>query len=123
MSPDTELLEIEHRAWTALSTDGRAATAFFEATMAPRVLLLLPGDLVIDDRAVAIRSMSGVPWSSFTLTDERVFRPTDATAIVVYRAAARRGDEEYAAWCNSTYVRSDGGWRLALHQQTSTRGV
>jgi Domain of unknown function (DUF4440) len=121
MSRDDELLEIEHRAWTALSTDAHAAASFFEAMLAPRVLLLLPGDLVIDDRADAIRSMSGAPWSSFTLTEARVFRLDDATAIVAYRAVAHRGGKEYAAWCNSTYVRCDGSWRLALHQQTPTR--
>lgn len=38
---------------------------------------------------------------------------------LVDRGQARRGDTDYEALFNSTYVLEDGSWRLALHQQTS----
>src|SRR3546814_856260 len=113
-------LELERAAWKALSTDGETAAAFYEEVLAPSVLMLLPGGLVIDDREAAIESMSGEPWSSFELDDERVVSLTDQSAVVAYRASAARGDLSYSALISSTYVRGAGKWRLALHQQTPT---
>ena len=117
MSTTDELLALERAAWEALSTDG-AATAFYAEGLADRVLMLLPGGMVIDDRDAVIGSMQGAPWSSFELTDERVHRLTDTSAVVAYRATAHRGDQGYTALFNSTYVREGGAWRLSLHQQT-----
>ena len=57
--------------------------------------------MVIDDRAQVVNSMKGADWDSFELSDTRV-----------------RGDNDYDALLNSTYIREDGAWRLALHQQT-----
>jgi hypothetical protein len=38
---------------------------------------------------------------------------------VTYRASATRaGEPPYRALMSSVYVRVDGRWRLALHQQT-----
>ena len=117
MDTSDELVELERAAWDALSTDG-AAAAFYEEVLATDVLMLLPGGMVIDDRDAVIHSMQGAPWSSFELADERVHRLTDTSAVVAYRATARRGDQEYTALFNSTYVREGEAWRLALHQQT-----
>lgn len=80
--------------------------------------MLLPGGLVIDDRARVIESMRGTPWTSFELTDERVLPLTEESAVVAYRATARREGDDYTALFNSTYVREGNSWRLALHQQT-----
>jgi hypothetical protein len=113
-----DLIELEHRAWKALSTGGDAATAFYEEVLADEVLMLLPGGLVIDDRAAVIASMGGEPWSSFDLRDERVELLGDDAAVVAYEATAVRGDMTYKALFNSTYVRTADGWRLRLHQQT-----
>jgi len=52
------------------------------------------------------------------MTATKELELTDSTAIVAYRAKARRGDMDYDALLNSTYVRENGAWRLALHQQT-----
>ncbi|HEY9558007.1 MAG TPA: nuclear transport factor 2 family protein [Acidimicrobiales bacterium] len=120
MTTTEELLELERAAWKALSTDGETAAAFYEEVLAPSVLMLLPGGLVIEDREAAIESMSGEPWSSFELDDERVVSLTDQSAVVAYRASAARGDLSYSALISSTYVRGAGKWRLALHQQTPT---
>jgi hypothetical protein len=112
-----ELLQLEHDAWNALSTNG-AAAHFYERVLADEVLMLLPGDMVIDDRQAVIESMNGAPWDSFQLADERVLQLTDDAAVVSYRASATRQGTDYTALFNSTYVRRNGEWKLALHQQT-----
>lgn len=114
-----ELLDLERAAWRALSTEGAAPT-FYDAVLADEVLMLLPGGMVIDDRATVIESMAGVPWSSYRLSDERVLELSPTSAVVAYRATATRDGADYSALFNSTYVLVDGEWRLALHQQTPT---
>jgi hypothetical protein len=59
--------------------------------------MLLPGGLVLDDRAVIVNSMSGQPWSSYELEDLRSFQPTEDTAVVTYGVVAQRDEQQYAA--------------------------
>ena len=118
MTTTEELIRLEHDAWTALSTSGEAAADFYGEVLADEVLMLLPGPMVIDDRAEVVASMNGPSWKSFALSDERVVPLGPDAAIVAYRAHAERGDMVYDALLNSTYVRQDGAWRLVLHQQT-----
>ncbi len=121
MSKQDDLLEIERLSWRALSTDGSTAAAHYDEVLASDVLMLLPGGLLIDDRATVIDSMRGAPWDDFDLTDERVLDLDDKSSVVAYRAKARRGDQHYEALFSSTYVHQDGAWKLALHQQTPVR--
>jgi hypothetical protein len=113
-----ELLDLERSAWQALSSSGDDAAAFYDQALAGEVLMLLPMGMVIDDRQQVVDSMHGEPWSSYELDDERVLPLGDDGAVVAYTARARRGDNDYRALINSTYVRDDGGWRLVVHQQT-----
>jgi hypothetical protein len=114
---EEELLQQERAAWEALSTEG-AAGPYYEKNLAHDVLILLPGGLVIADRDQVVDSMRGAPWDRYEITDERVLALTPDSAVVAYRVEADRGDMHYQALLNSTYVREDGEWRLALHQQT-----
>ena len=118
MSTRDDLLELEHEAWQALSTDGETAAAFYVDHLADHVLMLLPGGLVIDERDAVVESMKGAPWDGFEITDERVLELGDQAAVVAYRATARRSGKDYKALFNSTYVRENGEWKLVLHQQT-----
>jgi hypothetical protein len=114
---DEELLDLERSAWKALATEG-AAEHFYSDVLADEVLMLLPGGLVIDDRAQVIASMRGTPWSSYSLQDERVLDLGCGAAIVAYKGTAVRDGRAYTALFNSTWVRTDAEWRLAVHQQT-----
>ncbi len=118
MDAHEALLDLERAAWRALATSGQAAVAFYGDLLADDVLMLLPGGLVIDDRQQVVDSMSGASWDSFELADERVVDLTADSAVVAYRATARRGESDYEALFNSTYVRDHGSWKLAVHQQT-----
>ena len=118
MTASNDLIELEHSAWEALSSSGEAAAAFYEENLARDVIVLLPGGMVIDDRAQVVDSMKGASWDSFDLEGERVIQLGHDTAVEAYPATAKRGDNDYEALFNSTYVREDGDWRLAVHQQT-----
>lgn len=113
-----DLTALERRGWDALSADGEAAREFYERVLDERVVMLLPGGMVLDDRAGIIESLSGRPWSRYALDDLRAFQPTEDLGIVTYGAVARRDGEEYSALVSSVYVLRGGAWRLALHQQT-----
>ncbi len=119
VNADEELLQLEREGWEALSSSGEAASRFYAENLAAHVLMLLPGGMILEDREAIIESMGGAPWTSFELADERVLRLGEGLAVVAYRATAQRGDAEpYSALFNSTYVREDDAWRLAVHQQT-----
>ena len=112
-----ELLELEREALAALSTEGMAEP-FYDKVLARNVLMLLPGGTVIDDRATVVASMRGAVFDGFDVSDERVLPLGDDCAVVAYRVTVKRQGSEHTALFNSTYVREDGEWRLALHQQT-----
>jgi hypothetical protein len=116
MAPNDQLLEIERAGWRALS--GGDPVAHYEDVLAGEVLMLLPGGMVIDDRDAVVESMQGAAWDSHDLSDERVLSLNDDTAVVAYRATARRDGTDYTALFNSTYVREGDQWKLAVHQQT-----
>lgn len=118
MATSDQLIQLEKDAWQALSTSGEAATSFYDEVLAEEVMILLPGGVVIDDRAKVVASMSGDPWESFEISDERVLELTDSVAVLAYRVTATRHGQEYNALLSSTFVREDGAWRMAVHQQT-----
>jgi hypothetical protein len=119
MSSTDPLIEFEREGWEALSASGEAAGRFYAENLASEVLMLLPGGIVLSDREKIIESMGGSPWASFELSDERVLELGPDSAVVAYRATAQRETgTAYTALFNSTYIREDGTWKLALHQQT-----
>jgi hypothetical protein len=115
-----DLIELETHGWEALSAGGEAARAFYDDVLDDDVLMLLPGGLVLDDRAAILQGFAEAPpWSSFRMEGARVLRLRDDGAIVAYGAVAgREGQPEYSALISSVYVRRPAGWRLAFHQQT-----
>jgi hypothetical protein len=120
MTTREELLELERAGWEALSKGGDAAATFYDGVLAAEVLMLLPGGMVLDDRSAVVDSMRGEPWSSYELSDERVVELSENCAVVAYRARAIRKGAEYSALINSTFVRTEGEWKLVVHQQTPT---
>jgi hypothetical protein len=116
---ENRLVELEEQGWRALSESGAAAREFYERVLDRAVVMLLPGGMVLDDRAAIIEAMSGKPWSSYQLRDLRAFHPTPDTGVVTYEVSAQRdGGPPYSALLSSLYVRRDDGWKLTFHQQT-----
>lgn len=115
---DDELAVLERQGWDALSSDGDSARAFYERVLDDRVVMLLPGGMVLDERSRIVESMSGAPWSRYALDGLRAVRLTPDTGLVTYGVLAARGDDEYSALISSLYIRRADGWKLAFHQQT-----
>jgi uncharacterized protein DUF4440 len=112
-------LALEEQGWQALATGPEAAAEFYGRVLDTAVEMLFPGGARIDDRAAVLASMGGPPWESWSLEDPRVRELGHGSAVVTYGVVARRaGAEPYSALVSSVYVRRDGGWRLAVHQQT-----
>jgi hypothetical protein len=116
MAHDVDLVELEHAGWQALSA-GNGGSYYSEHLAADAMMAFSFGVL---DRDAAIEAMrQAPPWSAFEILDARVLRLTGDCGVVVYRANARRtGADPYSAMISSTFVRRDGRWMLAFHQQT-----
>jgi hypothetical protein len=61
--------------------------------------------------------MRGSPWASFELENERVLELNEASAVVAYKATARR-DAVSTPRCSTAPTSEGDSWRMALHQQT-----
>jgi hypothetical protein len=58
-------------------------------------------------------------WQDLKIQEKGLVEPTRDVAILSYEASARRGNgERYKAFVSSGYVRRNGAWKLAFHQQT-----
>jgi hypothetical protein len=112
------LEDLERDGWTALTQGGAAARQFYDRVLDTSPGMLLPGGLVLTDRAVMLQSMGDSPWDSFELDQVAVSHPTQDTGLVTYGAVAHRGDQEYSALMSSLYARRGDDWRLVFHQQT-----
>ena len=115
---EDELTVLERDGWEALASGGEVAQAFYDRVLDGEVLMLFPGGMVLDDRAAIVESMGGPPWTRYELEDVRALRLTPDAGVVAYGVVAERDGKEYSALISSTYVRRDGGWKLAFHQQT-----
>lgn len=111
-----ELIDAEREGWEALAS-GRGGE-HYRRHLAPNAVMAFPFGVM--SRQEAIDAMEAAsPWSSFDLVDPRVVELSADSGIVVYRVSAQRtGEEPYAAIVSSTFVRGDGRWLLAFHQQS-----
>jgi hypothetical protein len=111
-----ELVALEREGWEALAS-GRGGDYYREHLAADALMAFSFG---VMSRDAAIEAMeSAPPWSEFEIEDAQVVALTADSGVVVYRATARRaGQEPYRATISSTFVRRDGAWKLAFHQQT-----
>jgi hypothetical protein len=111
------LLDLERRGWAALC-DGTAA-GFYAEVMAADGLMVLANGAVMDRGTVVAALGGSPPWSDWDMADVRLVPAGPDAAALVYRARARReGAPEFTGAMTSLYVRSGGGWRLALYTQT-----
>jgi uncharacterized protein YchJ len=113
MSLQTDLLALERRFWTGdaefyrHNLDDRCLTAF--ASMAG----VATKDEIADSVGAERR------WQDLTIELRGLLEPTDDIAIVTYKAAAtRENGPPYSALVSSGYVKRDGAWKMAFHQQT-----
>lgn len=114
---ENQLLDLERAGWNALCES--TGSDFYGTLMLPDAVMVLANGMVMDRDMVVSSLSQAPPWRTYTITDVRVVRIDDDNAILVYTGTAHRDDAPvFRAAMSSAYHRSDGGWRLALYQQT-----
>lgn len=108
------LIDLERRFW-------HGDAAFYDERLTADAVMVFPPPTGMLDRDAIVDALGGGDrWRSVAVSDDRVVEVGSDVALLVYRADAVRADDEgdYAAYVSSTYIREDGTWRLAAHQQT-----
>ncbi len=114
-----DLIELEKQGWQALSSGSEASERFYGAILRDDAVMLFPGGMRIEGKEQILASFAAQPWASFQIDAPKVIALSEHAGVVVYGVSAQReGSEPYKALISSTYVRSNGGWKLVLHQQT-----
>ena len=92
----------------------------YRASLTDGCLMVFPGMGIVGRDTLIAGIESGPRWTSVSFESWRRDDPADGVALVVYRASAMRTGmaSPYRVGCGSLYVRIDGRWRLAFHQQT-----
>lgn len=107
-----ELLKIEEQFW-------KRDAAFYRKHLTDDALMVLPEPAGVLDREQTIQSVGhGARWTEVRMENAKTVRLSDEAVVLAYEARAERAGGRYAALATSAYVRGDGAWKLALHQQT-----
>jgi hypothetical protein len=110
MALKEELLEIEHRL-------GGGGKREYGELLRDDAVVVIPGQSL--DKGQTVEAIDReAPWDEFEISDERVMALGDDGAVLSYHWSSRRGEVSYEALMSSVYVRENGDWKLALHQQT-----
>ena len=112
-----ELLQIDEALARGTGDDYRAG-------LTDDAVVLLPGMGALDREtcAVAVDSDPGPGWGQIEMSDARLVTLGPDSAAIAYRFSGERGGSRYVALMASVYVRREGRWLLALHQQTPLQG-
>jgi hypothetical protein len=121
MELEKQLIEIERRLW---ANDA----VFYKNNLIDEALLVFPETGVIT-RGIAVDAIltenaEGRRWAEVQFDEVRSLRLAEDVALLTYRVAARWEHEESksSALASSVYVKRDGVWKLAFHQQTPIEG-
>jgi hypothetical protein len=114
MGDEARWLEIEEGFW-------KGDAGFYRRHLTDDAIMVFPEPVGVLSRERTIEAIASAPrWASVRFEEPRIVRLRDDVAVVSYRAtAAREGqDSPHTAFASSVYVRDDGAWKLAFHQQT-----
>ncbi len=92
---------------------------YYRNNMVDSGLAVLEPGVMSRSQAIDMTSISK-PWADVEMSDLRVMTLCADCVALIYTADGHRPDnqEAYRARVVSTYLRRDGRWQLALHQQT-----
>ena len=81
--------------------------------------MALPAKPFVFTGEQAIEAVSNTPrWGEARFSETQVARPQEGLIVIAYRVDASREDENYQAYCTSTYRRlSHEEWRVVQHSQ------
>ena len=115
-----ELLGLEEKMWAA----NRAGDAGYYATMLRDNAVVVSRYGVMDRAAILVGiGENRIPYVSSTITEPRAIELTPDSALITYHVhveALRDGEPlAFDTLATSVYVRQDGSWRNAFHQQSA----
>ena len=111
---DQDLLNLERQFW-------KGDADFYRRNLTDRAVMVFPEPAGVLTRDKILETIaSSRRWADVRIDDARVVVLIRETALLTYKATARReGDEkDYVALVSSVYVKRDGAWKLAFHQHT-----
>jgi Domain of unknown function (DUF4440) len=117
MNRNQELTEIERTLW-------RNDAEIYGRTFLPDALLIFSevGRIDLESALNAIRgeNAAGHHWAEVIFADVRSLTILEDVALLSYVATARWNYKEDVekVLCTTLYVKRDGAWRVAVHQQT-----
>jgi Domain of unknown function (DUF4440) len=107
---DSMLWALERKFWLGGSD-------VYRQYLVDEAVMVLPG-MVLTKPQTIDSIAAGPRWKSVSFADHRLVRLTPDAAALVYRASGSREGLAYSALVSSVYLRRDGVWKLALHQQS-----
>jgi hypothetical protein len=111
---EDHLFSLEEKFWT----EGRK---FYQENLTDSAIMVFPepAGILVEDEIVSSVGEQG-RWKDINLEEHRVLELSDGSAVVTYKATARRARDgkTYVARASSAYVRGRYAWKLAFHQQT-----
>ncbi len=113
-----ELIELERAGWTSLC-DGTGDDFYGRTMTSDGVMVLADGSVMTRDDVVTALGQAPA-WASYEMADVRVVPISEDAAALVYVGTGHRAgdDPPFVGVMSSVYVKRDGGWKLALYQQT-----
>jgi hypothetical protein len=112
-----QLISRERAGWEALK-NGRGKE-FYAGCLSGDAMMVLP--FGVYDRPASIQAIDDEhPWAGYEHFEYRTVELGEDAAVLSYRVRAERPelDSPYQALVSSVYVRREGEWLLAFHQQT-----
>lgn len=112
-----ELIAIERSLW-------KNEPNIYHQTYIPEAILIFPevGRIGRSEAVEAIReeNKAGRAWAEVDLEDVTSLNLGDETVLLTYRAVARWNYEQVpiTILCSTVYVKREGRWMVAFHQQT-----
>jgi hypothetical protein len=117
MGLEEQLLDVEKRLW-------RNDAELYNDNLIDAALLVFPEtgvitrDVAVD--AILAENAGGRRWAEVRFEEVRSVQLTEDVALLTYRVTARweHEESEYSALASSVYVKREGAWKLAFHQQS-----
>jgi hypothetical protein len=115
MTAENDLFELERLFWSEV-----ADTDFYRSHITDNVVMVFPAPYGIMERDATLAAVEAATrWEACDFMDMHLVELTEDSAVIAYRADARRPDgSTYATFATSSYVKQAGSWKLAVHQQT-----
>jgi hypothetical protein len=113
MAGRDDLYEIEKNFWTG-------DAQYYRQNLAEKCMVVFTEISGLKNREeVAAMITDPQRWQGLKLKDRNVVELADGAVLLSYRASAKRANgQPYEALVSSAYVKENGRWKMAFHQQT-----